>query len=107
MYDNGFGVPENYVRAYAWYSIAAAQGNDEARTNKEIVAQCMTLAQVAQGQNFSSLFWEKYVLPSRYNNAHPNTGLPTQLICRTRSTPRCGPALPAWSRSSAYRLRLR
>jgi hypothetical protein len=27
-YEDGRGVPQNYIRAYAWYSVAAAQGGE-------------------------------------------------------------------------------
>jgi len=27
-YESGQGVPQNYMRAYVWYSVAAAQGGD-------------------------------------------------------------------------------
>ena len=37
MYANGWGVPEDYVQAYAWYSIAAAQGPEKAKTNKAFI----------------------------------------------------------------------
>ena len=33
MYDNGLGVPENGVRAFAWYRLAAEQGNAMAQNN--------------------------------------------------------------------------
>ena len=34
MYAQGGGVPEDYVRAYAWYNLAAAQGNKSAARTK-------------------------------------------------------------------------
>ena len=65
MYDNGFGVPENYVRAYAWYSIAAAQGDSLAPIVKETSALIgrLTPAQISEAQKLSSELWEKYVVP--------------------------------------------
>jgi len=33
MYVNGDGVPHNFVLAYMWSSLAAAQGNHKARQN--------------------------------------------------------------------------
>jgi hypothetical protein len=62
-YNYGKGVPENYVRAYAWYSIAAAQRDPTAPIIKEITANRMTPAQIAEGQKLSRELWEKYVLP--------------------------------------------
>jgi len=31
MYYMGEGVPQNNLRAYVWFSVAAAQGNEDAR----------------------------------------------------------------------------
>ena len=31
MYDNGHGVPQDYVQAQQWYNLAASQGIEEAR----------------------------------------------------------------------------
>ena len=33
MYDNGYGVPQNYKEAIKWYRRAAEQGNDRAQYN--------------------------------------------------------------------------
>ncbi|MFP6705914.1 MAG: hypothetical protein VCE75_07765, partial [Alphaproteobacteria bacterium] len=62
-YMAGKGVPENDVRAYAWSSIAAAQGGPIAPKIKETAAKYMTPAQIAEGQKLSSELWEKYVVP--------------------------------------------
>ena len=62
-YYNGRGVPEDYVQAYAWTSIAATQGNENAKKNKGIVKKQMTPAQIAKAQELSSEYWEKYVVP--------------------------------------------
>jgi hypothetical protein len=51
------------VRAYAWFSIAAAQGYAGAKKDKGIVAEAMTRTENAEGQKLSSELWEKYVVP--------------------------------------------
>ena len=33
MYDNGYGVPQNYKTAVKWYTLAAEQGYGKAQTN--------------------------------------------------------------------------
>ena len=63
MYAEGKGVPEDYVRAYSWLSIVAAQGEAVGKNGKENVAKRMTPAQIAEGQKLSRELWEKYVLP--------------------------------------------
>ena len=65
MYNNGQGVPEDYVQAYAWYNIAAAQGHDHAENNKKLIAESMTRGQRARAQELARQYWEAYVLPFR------------------------------------------
>ena len=62
---NGEGVPEDDVQAYAWYNIAAAQGNDNAEHNKQLIARSMTREQRARAQELARQYWEAYVLPFR------------------------------------------
>ena len=60
MYANGEGVPEDDVQAYVWFSIAAAQGEELAKENKEKAAKRMTRSQVAEAQKLSREYWESY-----------------------------------------------
>ena len=60
MYAKGEGVPQDDVQAYAWLSIAAAQGYDKAKKAKEIIANDMTNAQIAEAQKLSRKYWEAY-----------------------------------------------
>jgi TPR repeat protein len=41
------------VRAYAWFNLAAAQGNESAITKREIVRKHMTDAQIAEAEKLS------------------------------------------------------
>jgi TPR repeat protein len=67
MYYNGEGVLEDYVQAYAWWSIAATQGIADAKKNKGIIKKKMTREQIAEAQKLSSELWEKYVVPFQKN----------------------------------------
>ena len=58
MYSNGDGVPQNNVRAYVWFSIAAAQGNETARTNRDIISERLTPDQLARGQDMATRCFE-------------------------------------------------
>ncbi|MCY4210373.1 MAG: SEL1-like repeat protein, partial [Gammaproteobacteria bacterium] len=60
MYANGEGVPDDNMRAYAWFSIAAAQGEYPAKENKESVAERMTRAQIDEAQKLSREYWDAY-----------------------------------------------
>ena len=50
MYDNGRSVPQDNVSAHMWLNVAAATGDEEARTARERVAARMTREQIAEAQ---------------------------------------------------------
>ena len=54
MYVNGEGVQQNNVRAYVWWSVAAAQGDNDARGNRDIVSATLTPEQLARGQELAT-----------------------------------------------------
>ena len=49
LYEKGWGVTQDSVRAYAWYSLAAQTNGDFAKRRERIAAK-MTAAQIAQAQ---------------------------------------------------------
>ncbi len=54
MYENGEGVPKDYVQAYMWLSLAAAQGHEPARKARvKQLAKKMTLAQFDEAQRLA------------------------------------------------------
>ncbi len=65
MYDNGRGVPEDDVQAYAWFNIAAAQGNELAKEDKEHVAGSMTREERVRAQELAREYLGKirYAVP--------------------------------------------
>ena len=50
QYYNGEGVPQNYREAYIWFSIAAANGSEEAKEYVEIVKAKLSPEQLADAQ---------------------------------------------------------
>ena len=52
-YANGEGVLEDTLAAYAWYNIAAANGDDSAKGLKDIITKEMTPEQIAEAQKLS------------------------------------------------------
>ena len=54
------GVPEDKVLAYMWLNLAAAQGNEDAQENKDIVEQRMTREQIAEAQRLSREWLETH-----------------------------------------------
>jgi TPR repeat protein len=54
MYEIGQGVPQDYVQAYMWFNLAAAQGTRGAAEWRERLATRMTPAQIAEAQKLAS-----------------------------------------------------
>ncbi|MBW1892102.1 MAG: SEL1-like repeat protein [Deltaproteobacteria bacterium] len=59
MYNNGQGVPQNYKKAYIYYSLASAQGREKAKHNISIIEPKMTPSQIAEAQKKAAELWEK------------------------------------------------
>ena len=58
MYDEGLGVPQDYVQAHMWYSLAASRlppgkDRDKPVKNRDIVAKRMTPAQISEAQKLA------------------------------------------------------
>ncbi len=58
MYYNGEGVPQDYVQAHMWFNLAASsfpsgEKRDTAVKNRDIVAEKMTPAQIAEAQKLA------------------------------------------------------
>jgi len=53
-YYAGAGVPKDYVQAYKWFNLAAAQGNVAAAKSRDNVANEMTREQIAEAQALSA-----------------------------------------------------
>jgi uncharacterized protein len=60
MYDEGRGVPQDYVQAHKWYNLAASrfptsakEFRDRAVGNRDAIAAKMTPAQIAEAQKLA------------------------------------------------------
>ncbi len=53
MYAKGQGVAQNYIQAYMWETLAAAQGNDNASKGLEILEKQMSPDQLAEAQRLA------------------------------------------------------
>ncbi len=60
MYEKGYGVPQNHVRALMWYNLAAAQGNKIAVKYRDIIAKRMKPADIAKAQRLASEWMAKH-----------------------------------------------
>lgn len=59
MYGTGKGIPQNYKKAYIWYSLASAQGHEKAKYNISIIETKMTPKQIAEAQKEAVELWGK------------------------------------------------
>ncbi len=53
MYAKGEAVPQNDVQAHLWLSLAAAQGYEPARKDRDILAKDMPPAQLVDAQRLA------------------------------------------------------
>jgi TPR repeat protein len=53
MYHKGEGVVRNKVRAFAWFSMAAAHGDGEARAKLRAVSKTMTAVELSQAREMA------------------------------------------------------
>jgi hypothetical protein len=54
MYDNGQGVPQDYVQAHMWFNLSAAQGDAYAAMVRDLnLRQRMTPQQIAQAEELA------------------------------------------------------
>lgn len=58
-YATGENVYQDYVQAYAWLNLAAAQGNEDAAKNRSRLMRSMTPSQIEEGQRLSREYAEK------------------------------------------------
>ncbi len=54
LLEQGLGLPQSYVRAHAWYNLAAAAGHGEARAARDRLTGRMTVEQLAQAQDMAA-----------------------------------------------------
>jgi TPR repeat protein len=54
LYETGNSVPQDYVKAHAWYNLAAAQGREDAARKREQIAGKMTREDISEAQRLAS-----------------------------------------------------
>ena len=58
-YFLGRGVPEDYIKAHMWLSLAKTQSHEKAAKGLDVVKEKMTSAQIAKAQALATKWWEK------------------------------------------------
>jgi TPR repeat protein len=59
MYFKGRGVPEDDAKAYMFFNLAAAKGEEKGEKNREIIKKRMTKEQIAEGQKLTREWLER------------------------------------------------
>jgi TPR repeat protein len=62
MYADGRGVPQDYVQAYAHFSLAADQSDDDARSCMESLEAVITCEQLAEARQRAREWRARHVL---------------------------------------------
>ena len=60
MYDNGWGVPKDYVLAYMWFNLSATNGDKIGQKNRDIVEKRMTPSQIEDAQRLAREWLKKH-----------------------------------------------
>ena len=60
MYGKGEGVTQELVQAHMWLNLAAAQGDETARKNRDKLANEMTPADISKAQAMAREWMEKH-----------------------------------------------
>jgi hypothetical protein len=63
MYAIGHGMPKDYIKAYAWYKISAAQNSEKALSNLRKLKTRMTSEQLYYARKLAKQYYETFVLP--------------------------------------------
>ena len=64
MYARGAGVTRNYIEAYAWCKVSAAQHSQRAILKLKKIEAYMSAEQISTARKLSRQYYEMYVAPS-------------------------------------------
>ena len=60
MYVLGIGVPEDYVKAHMWFSLAKAEGHEGAAKSLDLVKKQMKTDKISEAQKLAAEWLEKH-----------------------------------------------
>lgn len=64
LYLEGQDVPQNFIEAYTWLSLAAANGIAGAREQRDRAGSHLTEQALAQAQRWTAALWQEHVGPA-------------------------------------------
>jgi opacity protein-like surface antigen len=74
IYQDGRGVPQDFIQAHAWFNVAGARGNVDAAISRDELAKRMTPEQSARAQQLAAEYFQRYdrdVLPAASRPSEP------------------------------------
>jgi hypothetical protein len=60
MYANGQGVRPDHVKAYMWWTIAAANGEERSKKSHDLLAKHLTPTQIAEANRLAREWLDKH-----------------------------------------------
>ena len=60
MFFKAQGVPQDYIKAYKWLNLAAAEGQEDVPKGRDFIAKRMTPDQIAKAQRLAREWMEKH-----------------------------------------------
>ena len=76
LYVQGLGVPQNYVQAHMWFSLAASRFEAEAVKERDALAARMSPEQVAKAQDLAATWQPGGTQPAKTPSASESAGPP-------------------------------
>lgn len=64
MYARGAGVTRNYIEAYAWCKVSAAQHSRRGQLKLKKIEPYLSVEQISTARKLSRQYYEMYVAPS-------------------------------------------
>ncbi len=80
LYVQGLGVPQNYVQAYMWFSLAASRFEAEAVKERDALAEKMAPEQVAEAQKLAAAWQPGDMQPAASGTKKPAGPPPPKAI---------------------------
>ena len=77
MYLDGEGVPQNFVRAHAWFNLAASNGNQSAVAARDDLAARMLPEQIVEAQGILCVNPGSPTYPHNYDTQFGTIGFLT------------------------------
>ncbi|MCY4612209.1 MAG: SUMF1/EgtB/PvdO family nonheme iron enzyme [Nitrospira sp.] len=82
LYVQGLGVPQNYVQAHVWFSLAASRFEAEGLKERDALATRMTAEQVAEAQKMAATWQPGDTPPAASANEQPAGAPPPNALHR-------------------------